>query len=198
MPVLFLAAKAGADTMCSQSVQGRGARSTPWLPGTKWPSMTLLLMNWGHMGGMLPSTSLSMISCLQCFSVGLGSSAFAFWVSFWRLGSECTSAGRMSFSPTDTGDRVPFLGGSSPNGRWKRKERSMRPSSLKLCMPFGWWVALARLRCSLLWVSLWELVTESQRAGSKYRQAPQSTPALLQSTDNRKGIGSVTVFPSHV
>lgn len=30
MPVLFLAAKAGADTMCSQSVQGRGARSTPW------------------------------------------------------------------------------------------------------------------------------------------------------------------------
>lgn len=30
MHVLFLAAKAGADTMCSQSVLGRGAWSTLW------------------------------------------------------------------------------------------------------------------------------------------------------------------------
>ena len=94
---------------------------------------------------------------------------FADWVSFWRLGSECTSCRKKGFQSKQRRPLSALVWQVFTKWGIKTKRRNMWPSNLKLCMPCGWWEALARLHCSLLWVSLWTLVTASQRASGKYR-----------------------------
>lgn len=91
------------------------------------------------------------------------------WVSFWRLGKKCTSWWKKAFQSKQCGQLSALAWQVFTKWGIKTKGRNTWPSNLKLCMPCGWWEALARLHCSLLWVSLWALVTESQQASSKYR-----------------------------